>query len=171
MPRPSGRGTDVLRGALSKACDVLAKQVPANELRIRLQRAKGVKIGQHVYLGYDVIIDPAMPWLVEIEDHVRISHGVIILAHMRPGDAWLEHLGEEQGAVRIQRHAALYAGSIIQPGVTIGECAIVRAGAVVEASVPPFTVVAGVPARVVAELPRDKVRAPTTARVEGVVSA
>jgi acetyltransferase-like isoleucine patch superfamily enzyme len=141
---------------MAKMCDVLARQVPSNELRIRLQRAKGVRIGRHVYLGYDVIIDPAMPWLVDIEDHVRISHGVIILAHTRPGDAWMEHLGEEQGPVRIERHAALYAGSIIQPGVTIGEYAIVRAGAVVEASVPPFTVVAGVPARAVGHLPRDK---------------
>ncbi len=144
----------MMRGPLGKACDLLAKQVPSNELRIRLQRAKGVKIGQHVYLGYDVILDPARPWLIEIDDHVRISHGVIILAHTRPGDAWMEHLGEEEGPVRIKRHAALYAGCIIQPGVTIGECAIVRAGAVVEGPVPPFTVVAGVPARVVGELPR-----------------
>jgi acetyltransferase-like isoleucine patch superfamily enzyme len=58
--------------------------------------------------------------------------------------------------VRIKRHAAIFAGSILMPGMTIGECAIVRAGAVVETSVPPFTVVAGVPARVVEELTREK---------------
>jgi acetyltransferase-like isoleucine patch superfamily enzyme len=158
-----------MRGAMAKVCDLLAKQVPSNALRIRLQRAKGVKVGHHVYLGYDVIIDPAMPWLVEIGDHVRISHGVIILAHTRPGDAWMEHLGEEQSPVRIERHAALYAGSIIQPGVTIGEYAIVRAGAVVEASVPPFTVVAGVPARAIGQLPRDKASPGHSMATEGVM--
>ena len=140
---------------IARICDLLAKHAPSNALRVRLQRAKGVRIGQHVYLGYGVIIDPALPGLVEIEDHARISHGVIILAHTRPGDIWMDRLGEDRRPVLIKRHAALYAGSIIQPGVTIGEGAIVRAGAVVEASVPPFAVAAGVPARVIGELPRD----------------
>ena len=50
--------------------DLLARLVPSNALRIRLQRAKGVKIGQNVYLGYDTHIDTAYPDLIEIEDHV-----------------------------------------------------------------------------------------------------
>lgn len=148
----------MLRAAIGKACEVAVKLAPSNGLRVRLQRAKGVTVGRGVYLGYDVHIDAAMPWLVEIEDHARISHGVIILAHSRPGDAWMEHLGEQRAKVTIRRHAAIYAGSILMPGVTVGECAIVRAGSVVESDVPPFTVVGGVPARVLEELPRDKAR-------------
>lgn len=145
-------------GLVRKFADVLAKQVPSNAMRIRLQRAKGVTIGEEVFLGYDVNIDPSCPELVEIADHARISPGVIILAHSRPGDAWLEHLGEQRSRVRIERHAAVYAGAIIMPGVTVGECAIVREGSVVTESVPPYTVVAGSPARVIEHLPREKAR-------------
>lgn len=88
----------------------------------------------------------------------RISHGVIILAHSRPGDASMEYLGEQRAPVRIERHAAVYAEAILMPGVTAGECAIVRKGAVVTENVPACTVVAGSPARVIEELPPDKAK-------------
>lgn len=136
--------------------DLLARHVPSNALRVRFQRAKGVKIGRNVYLGYDTHIDTAYPELIEIEDHARIGIGAVILAHSRPADAWMEHLGEHRAPVRIKRHAAVYAGAILTPGVTVGEYAIVKEGAVVVDDVPPFTVVAGVPARVIEELPKEK---------------
>lgn len=44
------------------------------------------------------------------------------------------------------------AKAVILPGVTIGECSVVAAGAVVTKDVPPYTLVAGVPARVVKPL-------------------
>ena len=69
----------------------------------------------------------------------------------------MKHLGEQVAPVRIRRHASLYAGAIVMPGVTVGEYAIVREGAVVTDDVPPFTMVAGSPARVIEQLPRDKV--------------
>jgi len=52
----------------------------------------------------------------------------------------------------IKRNAWIGAGATILPGVTIGENAIVAAGAVVSRDVPPNTVVAGVPANVVKTL-------------------
>jgi acetyltransferase-like isoleucine patch superfamily enzyme len=146
----------MLRSLIGKVCEVAIKLTPHNGARVRLQRVKGVKIGSHVYLGYDVHIDVALPGLVEIEDHARIGPGVIIMAHARPGDPWLGYLGEQRAKVVIRRHAAIYPGSIVMPGVTVGECAIVRAGSVVESDVPPFTVVGGAPARVLEELPREK---------------
>ena len=68
----------------------------------------------------------------------------------------MDYLGEQRAPVRIKRHAAVYPGAIVMPGVTVGECAIVREGAVVLEPVPPFTVVAGNPARVIKKLPREK---------------
>jgi acetyltransferase-like isoleucine patch superfamily enzyme len=147
-----------IRSSLNKICDLLSRHLPSNALRIGCQRFRGVKIGQNVFLGYDVVIDQTYPELVEIEDYARIGPGVIILAHSRPGDCWMDYMGEKQAPVRVKRHAAIYAGAIITPGVTVGECAIVREGAVVEENVPPFTMVGGIPARVLKELPRDKVQ-------------
>lgn len=43
----------------------------------------------------------------------------------------------------------------VLPGVTIGDGAVVAVGAVVTKDVPPYTVVAGVPARVVKEIEND----------------
>lgn len=141
-----------------KLCSLLARVLPSNALRIACQRACGARIGAHVYLGYEVLIDPACPELIEIEDGARIGHGVIILGHNRPADVWLEHLGEQRAPVRIGRQAAVYAGAIIMPGVRVGQCAIVREGAVVDREVPDGTVVAGVPARIVEALPLHRLR-------------
>ncbi|MBI4514571.1 MAG: acyltransferase [Deltaproteobacteria bacterium] len=129
--------------------DLLAKLLPVNGWRIACQRAKGVRIGQQVYLASDVNIDLLHPELIEIHDHARIGIGVIILAHNRPGDRLLPLLGEQRAPVVIGRDAALYAGAIVLPGVTIGEGAVVGAGAVVETDVPPFSYACGVPAQVV----------------------
>jgi acetyltransferase-like isoleucine patch superfamily enzyme len=151
-----------LQASLNKIYDLLSKHLPSNALRIACQRAKGVKIGNNVYLAYDVNIDLVCPELVEIGDNARIGIGVIILAHNRPSDGWLAHLGEVQQPVRIGRDAVIAAGAIVLPGITVGEFAIVREGAVVEQDVPAFTMAAGVPARVIQELPRD--RAQTSAQ-------
>jgi len=88
---------------------------------------------------------------VTIDDEVFIGHGVMFIndrwpratAHGRlqgPGD-W--HLLETY----VGRGATIGSGAIILAGVKIGEKAMIGAGAVVTKDVPPFTVVAGVPAR------------------------
>jgi acetyltransferase-like isoleucine patch superfamily enzyme len=156
-----------LQSSLNKIYDLLSKHLPSNALRIACQRAKGVKIGKNVYLAYDVNIELVYPELVEIGDNARIGMGVIILAHNRPSDAWLAHLGQVQQPVRIGRDAVIAAGAIVLPGVTVGDFAIVREGSVVEQDVPPFTVAAGMPAKVVQELPRDKVQVEVRGRSGG----
>jgi acetyltransferase-like isoleucine patch superfamily enzyme len=156
-----------LQSSLNKIYDLLSKHLPSNGLRIACQRAKGVKIGKNVYLAYDVNIDLVCPELVEIGDNARIGIGVVILAHNRPADAWLAHLGQVQQPVRIGRDAVIAAGAIVLPGVTVGDFAIVREGSVVEQDVPPFTVAAGMPAKVVQELPRDKVQLEVRGRSGG----
>jgi acetyltransferase-like isoleucine patch superfamily enzyme len=49
--------------------------------------------------------------------------------------------------VRVEAWADIGTGSILLPGVTVGKGSIVGAGAVVTRDVPPFAIVAGVPAR------------------------
>jgi len=51
------------------------------------------------------------------------------------------------GDITLERDVWLGTGAVILPGVTIGEGAVVGANSVVTRSVPPYTVVGGVPAR------------------------
>jgi maltose O-acetyltransferase len=57
--------------------------------------------------------------------------------------------------VRIGDDVWIGGHATILPGVTIGDGAVVAAGAVVTKDVPPYTVVAGVPARVVKKIEDD----------------
>lgn len=51
--------------------------------------------------------------------------------------------------VVIEDHCFIGVNSVIMPGVTVGKAAVVASGAVVVTSVPPYTMVAGNPAKVV----------------------
>ncbi|MBV8147752.1 MAG: acyltransferase [Candidatus Eremiobacteraeota bacterium] len=51
--------------------------------------------------------------------------------------------------VRIEDHVLIYSGSIVVPGVTIGHHSTIAAGSVVIDDVPPYSLAAGAPARVV----------------------
>ena len=59
----------------------------------------------------------------------------------------------ETAPVVIEDDSDLGVNSVILPGVTVGRGAIVGAGAVVNRDVPPYAVVAGVPAKVLRERP------------------
>jgi acetyltransferase-like isoleucine patch superfamily enzyme len=91
---------------------------------------------------------------MRIEEHVFIGMQVVTT---NDNDVYLRRFGIQQsGRVRgpsIRRFAAVGAGATILPGVEIGEGALVAAGAVVTKDVAPWTIVAGVPARVLREVP------------------
>jgi acetyltransferase-like isoleucine patch superfamily enzyme len=58
--------------------------------------------------------------------------------------------------VRVRAWADIGTNATLLPGVTVGEGAIVGAGAVVTRDVPPFSIVAGAPARVLRKRQRGK---------------
>jgi UDP-2-acetamido-3-amino-2,3-dideoxy-glucuronate N-acetyltransferase len=89
---------------------------------------------------------------VEIEDEVFVGHGVLFVNDKAPRatteDGELQT--EEDWALlktRVERRASLGSGAVILGGVTIGEGALVGAGAVVTRDVQPGEVVVGNPAR------------------------
>jgi acetyltransferase-like isoleucine patch superfamily enzyme len=109
-------------------------------------------VGNHCYLGRELFLD--LQDKIVIEDEVTISHRVMILTHTDSGASPLKDgsLPASQSPVAIRRGAYIGANVTILEGVEIGEKSIVGAGAVVTRSVPPATVVAGVPARVIKNL-------------------
>ena len=91
---------------------------------------------------------------VTLEDGVFVGHGVMFTNDRFPraltDDGRLQTDADwELVPTRVGRGASIGSHATILPGVTIGEGALVGAGAVVTRDVPPYAVVAGVPARVV----------------------
>jgi len=110
---------------------------------------RNLTVGNNCYFGRELFLD--LQDRVVIEDNVTISHRVMILTHTDVGESPLKDgpFPPSQAPVTIRRGAYIGAGVTILPGVEIGECAVVGAGAVVTKDVPARTAVAGVPARVI----------------------
>ena len=113
---------------------------------------KNVKIGKRCKIQSHTFICDG----VTIEDEVMVSHGVTFI---NDRDPWAVNA---DGSLKteanwicvptlVKRRAAIGSNATILCGVTIGEGALVGAGAVVTKDVPPDTIVAGNPARVLAE--------------------
>jgi len=98
---------------------------------------------------------------VSIEDEVFVGHGVMFTNDRLPRatnpDGSLQTEADwTVEPTRVRRGASLGSNVTVLAGVTIGERALVGAGAVVTRDVPDFAIVAGVPARVVGDVRTEK---------------
>jgi acetyltransferase-like isoleucine patch superfamily enzyme len=121
-----------------------------------------LNIGNRVFLGHDVEISCNRE--VVIEDDVMIA-GCCRIADNDGHSVDMERRlagrapeSSEVHPVRICRGAWIGFRSFILKGVTVGEGAVVGANSVVTRDVPPHTVVAGSPARVLTNIPEEGVR-------------
>jgi hypothetical protein len=97
----------LLRGFVNRLCQHLARILPgARSLRVALHRARGVKIGKNVWIGYDVILDTSRPSLIKLEDGCELSMRVTVIAHFR-------------GATGV----TVEEGAFVGPGATDDGCA------------------------------------------------
>ena len=87
----------------------------------------------------------------ELEDRVFIAPGVVTSNDNYVGRT-AERFKHFKG-IRVRKGGRIGAGSVVLPGVTIGEDGLVAAGSVVTRDVPPRTIVLGAPARVWREVP------------------
>lgn len=122
---------------------------------IRMQRVRGVNIGNNCHFSPYVLIDLLYPHLVTIEDNVTIGSNAMIFAHVNPTtNIYLKTHGYARTVkpVHIKSGAIIGPGSIITAGITIGENSIVGVGSVVGQDVPDSCVVVGNPARVIKKI-------------------
>ena len=113
------------------------------EVQKQARIGKRCKISSHTFICSGVVI----------EDGVFIGHGVVFINDRLPravtGDGALQTERDWRlEETRICTGASIGSGAIIMCGVTVGERAMVGAGALVTHDVPPYAVVAGHPARV-----------------------
>jgi len=113
-----------------------------------------VRIGTGTFLNIGVMV--AAMDLVEIGDHCMFANGCFVTdANHRYDDlnrpiTWQGFTSK--GPTRIGDNVWCGAGVVITSGVTIGERCVIGANSVVTEDVPPFSIAAGAPARVIREL-------------------
>ena len=107
-----------------------------------------VIIGDHTRIGlHNTIIGP-----VDIGSHVNLAQGITVSAlnhNFSDASKRIDEQGVSTTPVTIEDDVWIGANAVILPGVTIGEHCVVAAGAVVTKDVPPHSLVAGVPAKVI----------------------
>ena len=110
-----------------------------------------VIIGDHTRIGlHNTIIGP-----VDIGNHVNLAQGITVTAlnhNFSDTNKRIDEQGVRTNPVTIEDDVWVGANAVILPGVTIGEHCVVAAGAVVTKDVPPHSLVAGVPAKVIKKI-------------------
>ena len=107
---------------------------------------KHTKIGKNVFINFDcVFLDLGG---ITIEDNVLIAPKVSLLSEGHPVNP-NDRQSLVPGPIHIKSNAWIGAGATILPGVTIGENAVVAAGAVVSKDVAANTIVGGIPAKII----------------------
>ena len=110
-----------------------------------------VIIGDHTRIGlHNTIIGP-----VEIGNNVNLAQGITVTAlnhNFSDTNKRIDEQGVSTNPVTIEDDVWVGANAVILPGVTIGEHCVVAAGAVVTKDVPPHSLVAGVPAKVIKQI-------------------
>lgn len=108
--------------------------------------------GRNIRFGKDVFVNINCTFMdrggITIEDGVFIGPEVKLITLNHDLNPKRRHVTICK-SIRICREAWVGAGAMIMPGVTVGEGAVVAAGAVVTKDVHPYTVVAGIPAKMI----------------------
>lgn len=161
-----GKFSEVVSRTIQLCVQMNATATDTDQVRAKLSEITGTDIdasttifppfytnyGRSIRLGKNVFINHACSFLdiggITIEDDVQIGPRVNLTSENHPLDPD-DRKTLLLKPVVIRRNAWIGAAATILPGVTIGENAIVAAGAVVNKDVAANTVVAGVPAKVI----------------------
>lgn len=166
-----GEGTRILTGALVyNGCDIGKNCLIADYASIR----ENCTIGDHTVIGRKVCVEMntriGSHVLIETQTHITgnmiiedyvFFGGNVTTTNDRIMGHPLEFRTKLKGKIKlvgpiIKKGARIGSAACILPGVTIGEEAVVAAGAVVTKDIPPYTVVVGVPAKEMKKVREDE---------------
>jgi acetyltransferase-like isoleucine patch superfamily enzyme len=139
---------------LSRFINLYGCEIGANtKIGAFVEIQKNAKIGSNCKISSHTFVCEG----VTIEDQVFIGHNVAFINDSYPraatGDGQMQTEADwKVETTLVKRGASIGSGSTILSNVTIGENALVGAGSVVTKDVPPNTIVAGNPARVLRSL-------------------
>lgn len=151
---------NIYRKRLEKMMDwpILAPFCP-RKLRPWLLRRIGCHVGKNVFIGDYVRVDLNHANLIYIDDYAHVTSGCRLLCHQRNlkdyhfGDN-ASKCGYRLGEIHIGKGVMVGMETMIMPGVTIGDGAIIGACSTILKDIPPYTVATGCPAKVVRQIPR-----------------
>ena len=114
-----------------------------------------IRLGERVGLSNSVIVAGNS---IEIGEDTIIGSGVMILDNdfhvMGTGFSWVSECSTNSKPIKIGRGCFIGSRSMILKGVTLGDRAVIGAGAVVTKDVPAYSMAAGNPARIVRTIPK-----------------
>lgn len=140
---------DEIRDLLSEITDHPIDVSVAIFPPLYINYGKHTKIGKNVFINFNcVFLDLGG---IIIEDNVLIAPKVSLLTEGH-GVEPVNRQNLISQPIHIKKNAWIGAGATVLPGVTIGENAIVAAGAVVSKDVPNNTVVGGIPAKIIKQI-------------------
>lgn len=113
----------------------------------------GLKIGKDCFIGDETLID--LYDRVTLEDQVTLGQRVLVLTHLNVGYSnhpLQKFFPKTSKPVVFKSGCVIGANSTILQGVTVGRESFVAAGSVVTKNVPPHSLVAGIPAKLIRKL-------------------
>ncbi len=136
---------------IKKVLHVMLRLTPGNKIRVKILKLLGANIKGDLYIAQNFfVLDAGKTEYLTIEKNVGIGPNVTILIHSDPSPSSLSKLYPQSWKkVHIGENVWIGACSTILGGITVGNNSIIAAGSVITKDVPPFSIVAGVPAKVV----------------------
>ena len=113
---------------------------PHYKLRVMFHKWRGVNIvGKRVFIGYYCTLDNVHPEQITIEDDVAIGANSVVISHDDYSGWALNDCESSIKPVLFKRCSAIGIGTMVMPGVTLGENAVVGAYSYVNRNVPANT--------------------------------
>ena len=133
---------------------------PAETQRPKYWKKCGVKTTGNFRVGYGVYFDAGNANNITIEDDVWIASQCLFLCHRRIIDDYkvgddYNKLSYKIEPIVLKKGCCVGMRSIVLPGVTIGEGAIIGIGSLVTKDIPPYCLAVGSPAKVVKEFAKN----------------